>query len=330
VKPTLFIWTTILIGLFTIFNSAATTLSFQNSPQFSIENLKKSMEWFTAEPHPMGSKNQSKLAADLKQTLNQFGLLTSEIKFKATIPNTDSPQFGGLQKDAFLTKEVTGYNIVSTLKGKSDCSVLIGGHYDTKYFKDFKFVGANDGGSSTILMMELARVLKKTKFKENMLGSCNINFIFFDGEESVLPNWIDGENTLKLQDNTYGSRDFSNKLTKNKNGKFIFEKKPINLILIIDMIGHKNQELLITKGSHSDYSKSFIQSANKIKINEANFLMEDDHTPFLSLNIPLLHIIDWKNVEEWHTKKDTPDIISYEAIANFGESIIQFLSTKRI
>ena len=96
------------------------------------------------------------------------------------------------------------------------------------------------------------------------------------------------------------------------------------------MIGHKNQDLSITKGSDSEYAKLFTQSAKKIKIKEASFLMEDDHTPFLSLKIPLLHIIDWTNLNEWHTKEDTPEIISYEALANFGETFIQFLSSKRI
>lgn len=328
-KQTSCIWTTIFIGLLTIFETSAKTLLFQNTPHFSTENLKKTMEWFTAEPHPMGSQNQSKIAADLKQTLKQFGWQTNEIIFSVSVPNTDAIQFGGSSKEAFLTKKSNGINIVSTLKGKSDCGILIGGHYDTKYFKEFRFIGANDGGSSTVFMLELARILHKNKFNEKSLGSCNIMMAFFDGEEAILPNWVDGDKILKLQDNTYGSREFANKIT-NKNGKYNFEKQTINLILILDMIGHKNQDLSITKGSDSEYAKLFTQSAKKIKIKEASFLMEDDHTPFLSLKIPLLHIIDWTNLNEWHTKEDTPEIISYEALANFGETFIQFLSSKRI
>ena len=34
---------------------------------------------------------------------------------------------------------------------------IIGGHYDTKLFREFTFVGANDGGSSTAFLLELAR-----------------------------------------------------------------------------------------------------------------------------------------------------------------------------
>ena len=38
--------------------------------------------------------------------------------------------------------------------------LVIAGHYDTKLFKDFTFVGANDGGSSTAFLIELARALQ--------------------------------------------------------------------------------------------------------------------------------------------------------------------------
>ena len=74
------------------------------------------MDWFTAEPHPMGSEKQSKIASEIKQTLKQFGWISKDFIFKVTIPNVDSPQFGGLQNKAFLTKEVTGLNTLGTLK----------------------------------------------------------------------------------------------------------------------------------------------------------------------------------------------------------------------
>ena len=185
-KKTSSILSIILIELITTINTFAVPLSFEDAPSFSTENLQKAMGWFTAQPHPMGSKTQSKIAMGLKQTLKQFGLETKELKFNAQIPNYKSNNQDGSEKKINNTLSVIARNIISLRKGTADCVVFIGGHYDTKYFKEFKFVGANDGGSSTVLMMELARVLKKTKFNTGSLGSCHIGLLFFDGEESLL------------------------------------------------------------------------------------------------------------------------------------------------
>jgi glutaminyl-peptide cyclotransferase len=320
----------ILLDFSIAINSFAAPISFQNSPSFSTENLQKTMKWFTAEPHPMGSNAQSKLALELRQTLKQFGWETKALKFKTNSPNYESDQFGGKQKNAKPTISVTGINIIAKRKGKSNCSIIIGGHFDTKYFKDFRFIGANDGGSSTILMLEFARVIMKKKFKENSIGSCNIILTFFDGEEAFLQDWNEGEKSLGIQDNLYGSREFAKKIITINNGKSFYENVPINLIMVLDMIGHKNQDLSITRGSDEHLAKILIESSYKIKISKANFMIEDDHTPFLSTKVPILHIIDWKNLNEWHTMNDTSDIISYQAIANLGETLIQFLSSNRI
>lgn len=328
-KRTSYLWAILFLGVIFARETLASSLSFQNSPSFSIENLQKAMSWFTAEPHPMGSKNQSKIATELKQTLKQFGFDSSEHSFQAIVPNNKSEKFGGEQKTASTTIKVTGKNIIAQHKGNANCSVLIGGHYDTKYFKNFRFVGANDGGSSTILMIELARILKKTNFKKNSFGSCNVILAFFDGEEAFLTDWNEGQMTLGLQDNLYGSREFAKKIKAQKNGDSFYGNKPINLIIILDMIGHKNQTLSITQGSSEKHAEQFVNLSKDIHIHKANFMMEDDHTPFLSLKIPILHIIDWKNLAEWHTENDTPEMISYQAIANLGESLIKFLSLNR-
>ncbi|APJ03341.1 M28 family peptidase [Silvanigrella aquatica] len=328
-KRTSCFWTIIYFGLVVTIKAFSAPLSFQNSASFSTENLQKSMTWFTAEPHPMGSQSQSKIASDLRQTLNKFGWEAKEIPFQATIPNFEAVEFGGTLKKAPQKKQVVGKNIIAIQNKNSKCSIVIGGHYDTKYFKELRFVGANDGGSSTVLMMELARVLKKTKFNKESWGSCNIILSFFDGEEAFLKDWNEGKFKINLQDNLYGSRHFAEKILQQKNNLLYYEKYPINLILILDMIGHKNQKLSITQGSDENLGEKFVNSAKNVDIKQVAFMMEDDHTPFLSLNTPLLHIIDWNNIDEWHTKNDTPHIISYEMIANLGETIIQFLKLNR-
>ena len=51
-------------------------------------------------------------------------------------------------------------NLRATIPGPGTGRIVIAGHYDTKIFREFPFVGANDGGSSTAFLIELARVLK--------------------------------------------------------------------------------------------------------------------------------------------------------------------------
>lgn len=318
-----------LVGFIYKINAFATPLSFQNSTSFSIENIQKVMNWFTAEPHPMGSKRQHKIASELKQTLIHFGWETKEYNFKSFAPNYEAVQFGGETKDNRNVIEVNGINVIAHKKGYSNCSVIIGGHYDTKYFKNFKFVGANDGGSSTALFLEFARVANKYNFKKNSLGTCDIILAFFDGEEAFLKDWSQGERQLAIQDNLYGSREFVKRITMNSNVPF-YDEKPLKLVLIFDMIGHKNQMLSISQGSNIQFANEFLKSAKKIKINKLNNFIEDDHTPFFKFNVPILHIIDWSNLNEWHTANDTLEIISYQAIAQLGESLIQFLKLTRI
>jgi len=47
------------------------------------------------------------------------------------------------------------------------------------------------------------------------------------------------------------------------------------------------------------------------------------------MGVPLLHIIDWTNLSEWHKPQDTPAIISYRNIANFGDMMMRFLMQNR-
>src|SRR5215467_11690781 len=47
-------------------------------------------------------------------------------------------------------------NLIATIPGASANRIAITGHYDTKLFREFRFVGASDGGSSAAFLIELA------------------------------------------------------------------------------------------------------------------------------------------------------------------------------
>jgi hypothetical protein len=316
--------------------ASASSESKQTSTNFEAENIDAALKRFTRAPHPMASAEQRKLTQDIKADLSKDGWDVQIQKFKTKIPNLAAARFGGGDKKAADTKEVEGENIVAMLKGNDRCLVLVGGHYDTKVFKDFRFVGANDGGSSTAAMQEMARVVAQVKKQETASKSsengryldCSIALTFFDGEEATLPEWNDAEHSIGLQDNIYGSRAFANQLQKTFEG-VVYKGLPIKAALIIDMIGHQNQVLFITNGSSPQLAQKFLGQRSSTRIGVVNAPIEDDHLPLLNLGVPLLHIIDWTNLSEWHKATDTMEIISSKNIALFGDMVVRFFKQKR-
>ena len=218
-------------------------------------------------------------------------------------------------------QSLTAYNVIAEKRGTQNCVVGIASHDDTKYFENFRFIGANDGGSSTILLMNIAKKIAK-KHTE-----CDVDFIFFDGEEALLKNWDDGINLFSVTDNTYGSRYFASHDIRNSK---INEKK-IKLFLFFDMIGHKNLKLSLTKGSNIQESRRWMKLNSDMNFNigaqlTSNFI-EDDHKPFLDKNIPLIHFIDWFHLKEWHTSSDDIPIIDFQSIEKLSQVTEEFILT---
>lgn len=304
---------------------AKTKGDVQNVPELKNKNLsEKNIQFFLEEfvkaPHPMGSKQQAQYALQLKNHLVSFGLDVELQKTLVQAPSAKSKEVKLVTKDLI--------NVVAVRAGKANCGVVIGGHYDTKDMPNF--VGANDGGSSTAAMLEMARNsnLNSKKSDANDFFSCDLIFTFFDGEEAQLSDWDDGQRLLKMQDNLYGSRNFVESL-KTKNGKKLYRNKPLILTIIVDMIGHKNQSLIATEGSDKYAIDSFLKHSKNVSFQASRDRIEDDHIPFMNANIPVLHIIDWKNLKEWHTPDDNLSIVSAKRIKNFCETLLNMLGERR-
>ncbi len=310
----------------------------QDAHNFSVEKVEQAMKRFVKAPHPMASSEQKKYTQELKSSLSKDAWDVQIQKFKTKIPNIASERLGGKDKKANPVKEVEGENVIALSKGSERCLVMIGGHYDTKPYANMKFVGANDGGSSTATMLELARVVTSIRKGEATNRSaaaeggrfldCTVGLAFFDGEEATLADWNDGERLLGVQDNIHGSRAFAASLEKQFDG-IAYKGLPIKGFLIIDMIGHKEQNLFITRGSNPQLAQKLLAQKGPTKIAPVNLMIEDDHLPFVQLGIPLVHIIDWTNLAEWHTANDTLDIVSNKNIADFGDLLVRFLKQKR-
>lgn len=314
---------------------AVLTPAYAGAVAINVERIDAAMKRFVRAPHPMGSAEQKKYTAELKADLTKQGWAVQGQKFTATVPNPTSSKLGGHDKKAEAVKQVQGENLIAISAGIDHCLLLIGGHYDTKPYASMRFVGANDGGSSTALMQELARAITQirqqegaTKKTSGRLLDCSIGLVFFDGEEAVLPEWTDGETQLGLKDNTYGSRFFAESLVKGFAG-LSFQGIPVKAAVIIDMVGHREQNLLISKGSDRALSQKLLDQKKKVALTATNLPMEDDHVPLAQRGIPYVHVIDWVNLNEWHKADDTLAIVSNRKIADFGDVLLAFLQQAR-
>ena len=201
-------------------------------------------------------------------------------------------------------------NLIATIPGASKNRLVIASHYDTKRFREFRFVGANDGGSSTAFLIELARVLKA---RANPL---TIELLFLDGEEAVNWNWDD-----KTTDHTYGSRYYVQQATQ------AGTTKDIKAFILVDMIGDRDLGIQ-REGYSTAWLTDAVWSAAK-QLKRPEFLdsvtpIEDDHLEFLAADIPSVDIIDL-DYPAWHTAEDDLAHVSARSLQVVGDVLLAAL-----
>src|SRR5205085_11131243 len=179
-------------------------------------------------------------------------------------------------------------NVVARLPGRRPEIVVLAGHYDTKLFNSFRFVGANDGGSSAALLIELARRLAKAP------RDYTVWVVWFDGEEA--------RETWTAADSLYGSRHLAADLERTG-------RLPRALILM-DMIG--DGDLNIRRDTYSTPWLTDILWASAARLGYGRHFLndplpvEDDHAPFLKAGVPAALLIDF-DFPPWHTPEATLD-----------------------
>jgi glutaminyl-peptide cyclotransferase len=198
-------------------------------------------------------------------------------------------------------------NIIARLPGRSPRRLILGGHYDTKAFRDFRFVGANDGGSSTAMLLELARVLK------GRANPLTIELLFFDGEEAVI-EWTGS-------DHTYGSRHYVAAATRDGS------LSSIAGLVLFDMVGDRQLNIRRETGSTRWMTDVIWASARRrgaAAFVDEELAVEDDHRPFLDAGVPAVNIIDL-DYAAWHTADDTLDRVSARSLQIVGDVFLDAL-----
>lgn len=254
-------------------------------------------------PRPAGSAAIEKTRDYLVRELKSYGLKVNLDEFTPVTPEG----------------KVRMKNVIAELPGKASGVIILASHYDTKPFKKFRFVGANDGGSSTGALLEIARVLSTQGERP-----WTYQFVFFDGEEAFCEEWSE---CLDGKDNTYGSRHFVEQL------KAARQTEKVKAMILLDMIGDKDLTIPREQSS-SGWLVDIIwgtaaENGHMKEFPSRTFSIgDDDHMPFLRVGISAVDVIDFEYGEGrednryWHTAEDTLDKISARSLKIVGDTVL--------
>lgn len=277
--------------------------------QFSGERAMRHVEALVGfGPRPAGSEALEKSRVYIEEQLAALGweverqtfTKTTKLRGKVTFVNLRARYAGG------------GAAEIDWNEGGG--MVVVASHYDTKWYEDIVFVGANDAGSSTGALIELARVLGEDH--RDLAGK--VELVFFDGEEAF------GEN-ITAEDGLYGSLYYSRSLWRPKPA----ENKP-SYGIVLDMIG--DRDLLVTPPPNSGQGlvQLAIDCANDLGYGEhfapGRTPITDDHVPLDTIaRFPSTDLIDFSYEGIWHTEHDTLDKISAESLEIVGNVTVEML-----
>jgi glutaminyl-peptide cyclotransferase len=197
-------------------------------------------------------------------------------------------------------------NIIAKFPGKSGKAIAITGHYDTK--KMANFVGANDGGSSTGELLELATVLQGEPRVDD------VYLVFFDGEEAF-HEWTD-------TDSLYGSRHLAEKWAGDGTNR------RLKALINVDMMGDKNLRLIYDSNSAASVRKLIWDAADSLGYAAAfprqPSGIDDDHIPFIKAGVRAVDLIDFESQNTfWHTPQDTLDKLDPHSFEVIGAVVLK-------
>jgi len=266
----------------------------------AMDHVKKQLDFGPRPPDtPQLAKTRDYIANELKS----YGLKVSFDEFVATTPQ-------GEKKMA---------NIVAEIPGEAKSLILITSHYDTKFYKDMYFVGANDPAASVATLLELGRVLGSSKEKPK----ATYRLVFFDGEEAFCEGWSDCGDQ-ENPDNTYGSRHYVSLLRAKD------ELPDTKAMILLDMMGYKNLEL-----GRDDMSTKWLQDIvwqtgrelghGKVFVDREEGVGGDDHEPFVGAGVASVDLIQLSSYPHWHKADDTADKISAQSMKIVGDTVLASL-----
>lgn len=253
-------------------------------------------------PRPPDTPELAKTRAYIINELKSYGMSVTTDEFTAATPEG--------------RKKMT--NIIGEIAGETKTVILITSHYETKFYKDMIFVGANDPAASVGTLLEIARVAASSAKPK-----VTYRFVFFDGEEAFCEGWDDC-GTSENPDHTYGSRHYAKQLV-DKN-----EVETTRAMILLDMIGYTKLEL-----GRDTLSTRWLQDIiwqtgrelgfTKVFVDRPEGVGGDDHEPFLRVGIDSVDLIQLNDYPYWHTPEDTLDKVSAQSMKIVGDTVLASL-----
>jgi glutaminyl-peptide cyclotransferase len=246
---------------------------------------------------------------------------TSSNHGKAEAYLRDHLKHDQLEEDAFMANTPIGSvnmrNFIVRFPGKKDGVIVLATHYETNYWlKNINFVGANDGGATTGLLLALADQFRQQTARAKQLDGYSVWLVFFDGEEAI-QSW-------SQSDSTYGSRHLAAKW--GRDGTL----QRIKAFILTDMIGDKDLDIQHETNSTDWLVSTMRQAANKFGYGKYFFQrdepVEDDHLAFVNRGVPSIDMIDLDygpNNTYHHTAQDTLDKVSAHSLTIDGDVILE-------
>lgn len=267
----------------------------ENLPQFDgAKALAYTREYVAIGPRWIGSPGHAKAEAFLKDQFRR----------------------DQLEEDTFTTDTPAGamtmHNFIVKFPGKRDGIIVLASHYETNYpLRNIPYVGANDGGSTTGLLIEIANYLRG-----RTLDGYSVWLVFTDGEEAI-KSWSD-------TDSVYGSRHLAVKWQSDGT------LKRIKAFILADMLGDRDLDVQRDMNSTPWLEDLIYQAASQYGWQSYFFenktYDEDDHLPFVHRGVPCADLIDLNygyGNSYWHTAEDTMDKLSAKSLTIAGDTILE-------
>jgi Zn-dependent M28 family amino/carboxypeptidase len=226
-----------------------------------------------------------------------------------------------IEADDFTASTPRGPVAVHNIIGKFNASAdpnqrifILAGHYDTLFQPGF--IGANDGASSTAILLAFADALagRKTKMQ--------IWLVWTDLEEAI--------HSFDDADGLYGSRHLAEELAANGTAR------RIRGFFLLDMIGDKDLGVARVTGSDRGLQDFIARAARQLGYSQYFFQYEidiiDDHVPFIRAGVPAVDVVDamygrmgpsFDSMGEFHhSNADTMDKVSQHSLEVAGRTIL--------
>ena len=251
-------------------------------------------------PRDAGTGGGRRASVLLEDKLKALGLKTTIDNFSEETPNG----------------KMFFNNVLGRLPGKSKHLIVLASHYDTKSGISADFQGANDSGSSSGVLLELARVLaKRAPYETEFL------IAFLDGEEC--------RTRYGPHDGLHGSRHLAAQIYRAGGAGMV------DAVILLDMIGDQDLNISIPRNHTGALAKELFQAASELGVRSKFGLGQgevlDDHVPFLRLGMPAIDLIDFKYGsapglnDYWHTPEDTLDKLSVESMQTVGDVVMRMI-----